>query len=221
VGNVALQLGDACGGERLSEAQMNNQVRLLLAILSTLALPLLTAGNSEKTARRVAQSTLDKPAEKSRSTNALYSYNMINDEADAGEAPISAGWRNPNTARHLSSRQTGSRRRRRAPRLKGDQTLEVPRAIDPKPSDSDDELSAIWQHNGEDLQLEPAGVASGVRQSFPGIARPIGTIRDYENEAKKQTAPTVCVASQWWWTSGVAVCVPAPRSPGAAAYRSP
>jgi hypothetical protein len=146
---------------------------------------------------------------------------VINDGAEAGEARISAGWRNPNTARRLSSRQAGSRRRRRAPRSKGDQTLEVPRAIDPKPSNSDDELSATWQHNDEDLQLGPAGLATGARQSFPGIARPIGTMRDYENEAKKRTAATVCVASQWWWTSGVAVCVPAPRSPGAAAYRSP
>src|SRR5690349_11572480 len=84
------KFGDAFGGERLSEAEMNNQVRLLLAILSTLALPLLAAGNSEKTARRVAQSTLDMPAEKSRSTNALYPYNVINDGADAGEARISA-----------------------------------------------------------------------------------------------------------------------------------
>jgi hypothetical protein len=196
---------------------MNNQVRFLLAILSTIVLP-LAAGNSDKIAS--AQSTLDRPAEKSRSTNALYPYNVISDGADAGEGRISAGWRNPNTAR-LSSRRSGSRRRRRAPRSKGDQTLEVPRAIDPKPGDSDDELSATWQHNDEDLQLGPAGVASRARQSFPGMAHPIGTMQDYENEAKNQTPATVCVASQWWWTSGVAICVPAPRSPGAAVYRRP
>jgi len=199
---------------------MNNQVRLLLAILPTLALPSVAAGNSENIARRVALFTLDRPAEKTRSTNALYPYNVINDGAAAGDARISAGWRNLNTARSLSRGQAGSRKGRPAPRSKGDQTLEVPQAINPKPSDSNDELSATWQHNEDVLQLGPAGVASGSRQSFSGIAYPIGTIRDYEN-AKNQTAATVCVASQWWWTSGVAICVPTPRSPGAAAYRSP
>jgi len=178
------------------------------------------AGNSEKIARRVAQSSLDRPDEKSRSTSSLYPYNAINDGAEAGEARISASWRNPNTARRSSSRQAGSRRRRRALQPKGDQTLEVPRAIVPKASDPD-ELSATLQHNGQDLQPGSAGVASGVREFFPGIARPIGTMRDYENEAKNKTAAIICFPSQWWWTSGVAVCVPAPRSPGAAAYRSP
>jgi hypothetical protein len=200
---------------------MNNKIRLLLAILPTLGLPQLATSNSENIDRRVAQSTLGRPAEGSHITNALYPYNVINDGSDAGEARISAGYRNPNTTRRSSRGQAGSRRRRRPPRPKGDQTLEVPRAIDPQPSDSNGELSATPQHDNEDLQLGPAGETSGARQSFMGIARPIGTIRDYEKEAKNQAAPTVCVASQWWWTSGVAICVPAPRSPGAAAYRSP
>ena len=78
---------------------MNNQIRLLLAILPTLALSSVAAGNSENIARRVALFTLDRPAEKSRSTNALYPYNVINDGADAGNARISASWRNLNTAR--------------------------------------------------------------------------------------------------------------------------
>jgi len=200
---------------------MNNQVRLLLAILSTLALSLLAARNSEKIARCVAQSSLDRPDEKSRSTSSLYLYNSINDGAEAGQSRILAGWRNQDTARRLSSRQAGSRRRRRAPQPKGDQTVEVPRAIVPQASDPDDESSVTLQHNSQDLQPGSAGVASGARESFPGIARPIGTMRDYENEAKNKTPAIICFASQWWWTSGVAVCVPAPRSPGAAAYRSP
>jgi hypothetical protein len=199
---------------------MNDQVRLLLAILSTLALSLLAAGNSEKIARHVAHSSLDRPDEKSRSTSSFYPYNAINDGAEAGEARISAGWRNPNTARPVSSRPAGSRRHLRVPRSKGDQTLEVPRAVDLYPGDSDDESRATWERSDEDLQVGPAA-ASGAPQSFPGIARPIGTMRDYENGAKNQTAATACVASQWWWTSGVAVCAPAPRSPSVAAYRGP
>jgi len=199
---------------------MNNQVRLPLAILGLVLFP-LAAGNIEDIGRRDAQSMLGRPAEKSRSTNALYSDNVTNDAAHAGEARISAGWRNPNTRHRASRGQAGSRRRRRPPRPKSDQTLEVPRAVDAKASEPDDELSPTSQHNEDDLHLEPPGVASGRRQSFPGIARPIGTMRDYENEGKNQRPATVCVASQWWWTSGVAVCVPAPRSHGTAAYRGP
>jgi hypothetical protein len=197
---------------------MNNQARLLLAILPALALPLPATGNNEKIARRAVQSTLERVAEVSRSMNAPYPYNVIVNGADAGEDRISVCCRNPNKARPLSGTQSGSQSRGRAPRSEDDQTLEVPRAVDPKRSATSNEFSATSPHN---LNSEPPGAASDPRESFPGIVRPIGTLRDYENEAKNQTPATVCEASQWWWTSGVAVCVPAPRSHGAAAYRGP
>ena len=195
---------------------MNNQVRLLLAILPALTLSPL-AGNSEKISKSIAPATRPRLAEKSGSTSALYLYNVINDRADTGKARISADWPKPKAGALLIQPSGQHAEAQTSPEVHGDQTLEVPRISDPKPSDSDDELSATWQHDDGDLQLGPA---SGERQSFPAIARPIGTIRDYENEAKSRTAATDCIASQWWWTSGVADCMPT-RSPGSASYRRP
>jgi len=143
---------------------------------------------------------------------------IFNNENGVRMARISA--HRPNRDMGHASSGHRAQGRRRVPRSEDGQVLEVPQAIGPPTQNSaGGELKASRQDKDDDVQLGPASPASGARQSFSGIARPLGTMRDYENQAKEPRAATACTASQWWWTSGVAVCTPIASSPSAAADR--
>jgi len=137
---------------------------------------------------------------------------IFNNENGVRMARISA--HRPNRDMGHASSGHRAQGRRRVPRSEDGQVLEVPQAIGPPTQNSaGGELKASRQDKDDDVQLGPASPASGARQSFSGIARPLGTMRDYENQAKEPRAATACTASQWWWTSGVAVCTPIASSP--------
>ena len=102
--------------------------------------------------------------------------------------------------------------------LENSEVLDVPRVIDsPASNSADDERNPNSQGTDVGLQAGPASVANGAREFFSGIRGHIGTVEDYER-AKQPRNETVCAASQWWWTSGVAVCTPIGPS-GEAAHR--
>ena len=125
---------------------------------------------------------------------------IFNDESDARTARISAHGRVRSTRRASSGDRARSLRSRRSPRSEDSRMLEVPQAIDPASADSaSDDLTATRHGKDDELQLGAPNPVGGARQSFSGIARAVGTMRDYE-QAKDWRTPTVCTASQWWWT---------------------
>jgi hypothetical protein len=187
---------------------MNYRVRFALVILATFAVPALASGNGEMIAGRTALHTGKNRADKFRIMNTVYPSYVIAGRAGARAAQISARGQNPKSARASCSDHG------RAKRFNPDKTLEVPQAIDRKSSEpAGDEANAVHEKYHDDLQLEPPGEAKGASQGFPGIAHRLRTRRDYEDQANYAPAATVCIASQWWWTSGAAVCTPIASSP--------
>jgi hypothetical protein len=193
---------------------MNYRVRFALVILVMFVVPALASGNSELIAGRTALHPGKNRADEFRSMNTVYPGYVIDGGAGARAAQISARGQNPKTARASCSDH------RRAKRSNPDQVLEIPQAIDSRSSaPAGDEANAVHEKYDDDLQ-EPPGEAKGASQGFPGIAHHLGTRRDYEDHAKDAPAATICIASQWWWTWGVAACTPiAPSSQ--VAHRGP
>jgi hypothetical protein len=187
---------------------MNYRVQFVLVILAAFALPALASGNSEMSAGRTALFTWYNRAEKLRSIDTARPYHVIGGGAGATLAQTSARRRNPKTVPAASSDEVRTRRVNR------DQTLEIPQALDSRSSDqAGNNANSDHQKYDDDLQLGQPGEAKGATQGFLGTAHRLGTMRDYEDQAKDALAAEVCIASQWWWTSGVAVCTPiAPSS---------
>ena len=105
------------------------------------------------------------------------------------------------------------------------QVLEVPDVIDSPnpnsaghafPNSAGHALRTNDQDNNGGPEPRPASLDSGTRQFMSEIRGQIGTVEDYESRAKEPNFATICIAPQWWWTSGVAVCKPM-RSPSGAA----
>ena len=195
------------GPEALSRREKRNYgVQAALALLAAFALPAVACGNNKTIGSSGPLFTWNNPAGKFRDT--VYSYHVIGGRAGSGAAKIPARCRSPKTVRASSSDQRWARRSDR------NRVLEIPQAIDSKSSDpARDEPNTDNQNYDDDLQIRSPVEANGASQGFPGNAHRLGTMRDYEDQAKNAPAATVCIASQWWWTSGVAVCKPiAPSS---------